>query len=585
MAPGSRGSVSPPAVLPTAVGRFALATAVEAAAAAEVLANDPASKPAYLAFRRAMAKVAPTIRTRVKLASEVIYGPPRPRDEAAGSVGALDAALVRRDLATAKAELDKVRRGLELSVVELGRANIAPGPESATNALSAAAYDLGAVILESTHDLPEEPDAILAMARGQLAALSEGAAALAEDLDASVADREAVKVRVAPLADALDAATTSLDLADRGALVVATGRLGAAIRVLAAHQKLSPRLPYAPRSPVTQVAGESFAEPVSALTLPSARLSIQTAEERRALAKVGERLFADKRLSQGNQRSCASCHDPKRAFADGLVSPTSLDPETPKLRHTPTLLYTPLHAAQLWDGSVVAPGPQALRVIHSKAEMGLQPGELQTRLAALPEYQKDLPVPAQGGKTAEASVSEALVAYEVEAMVPADAPIDRLARGEPNALTADQRRGLDVFAGKGRCARCHIPPFFGGSRPLDFAVPVFAVLGVPSALGASSIDPDRGRGRVSKRAADEHAFKTPTVRDISLTAPYFHNGAYPTLEDVVSFYEKGGGKALGFDVPNQDPEVRPLQLSPEDKRVLLVFLREALLDRSLSKAR
>jgi cytochrome c peroxidase len=123
-----------------------------------------------------------------------------------------------------------------------------------------------------------------------------------------------------------------------------------------------------------------------------------------------------------------------------------------------------------------------------------------------------------------------------------------------------------------------VPPLFGGSRPHDFSVPVFAVLGVPDAPGGHAIDPDRGRALVTRRPIDEHAFKTPTVRDVARTAPYFHHGRYARLEDIVDFYDKGGGRGLGLDVPNQDPEVRPLALTAGEKRVLLVFLREALLD-------
>ena len=115
-----------------------------------------------------------------------------------------------------------------------------------------------------------------------------------------------------------------------------------------------------------------------------------------------------------------------------------------------------------------------------------------------------------------------------------------------------------------------MPPVFSGSRPPDFTAPVFAVLGVPSAPSgrATSLDADRGRG-----GGD---FRVPTVRNVGRTAPYFHNGRYATLEQVVDFYDRGGGKGIGVDVPNQDPEIRPLHLSAEEKRVLLVFLREAL---------
>jgi cytochrome c peroxidase len=172
------------------------------------------------------------------------------------------------------------------------------------------------------------------------------------------------------------------------------------------------------------------------------------------------------------------------------------------------------------------------------------------------------------------NIGLALAAFEARELVPGEAPIDRFARGDDGALSADERAGLDVFAGKGRCARCHVPPVWSGSRPPDFTAPIFAVLGVPSAPGTTVLDADRGRG-----AGD---FRVPTVRNVTRTAPYFHNGRYATLDQVVDFYDRGGGKGVGVDVM-QDPEIRPLHLSADEKRLLLVFLRQALTDPPAAK--
>ncbi len=181
------------------------------------------------------------------------------------------------------------------------------------------------------------------------------------------------------------------------------------------------------------------------------------------------------------------------------------------------MLYTSLHAAQLWDGGTVSPASQALQVIHRRAEMGLDAAELASKLSAIPAYREALHD--DTGAVSPARVAEALVAFEIEALVPADAPIDRFARGDEGALGPDERRGLDIFVSKGCCARCHVPPFFGGSRPLDFAVPVFAVIGTPDSPTAHVLDADRGRALITHRPADERAFKTPTVRNVARTAP------------------------------------------------------------------
>jgi cytochrome c peroxidase len=135
-----------------------------------------------------------------------------------------------------------------------------------------------------------------------------------------------------------------------------------------------------------------------------------------------------------------------------------------------------------------------------------------------------------------------------------------------------------VLAGPGRCARCHEPPLWGGSRPTDFAVTIYGVLGVPSAPEARRLDDDPGRFDVTRAAADRRAFKTPTLRDVGETAPYFHHGRFRTLEQVVDLYDRGGGRGLGLDVPNQDPDVRPLHLDAAERRALLAFLREGLRD-------
>jgi len=581
--PGAAASASaasaalPPAPRDPALAAFARGAIATAATSAQALRAKLDARAdggaAYLALRRDLARAAPFLRARATMASEVLFGPPRSVSEAGGARLALDGALARGDAAEASRRTLLIERGLTFAGAEIERAGIPV--EIGANALSDASYELGAMVLEATPDLPAEAAAMLADDRGTLDAIVDGGAAIARELAGTGAELEALTRAAAPLHAGFVSASATNVIEGRGALALATGRLGAAVRLLAAKGGARVRLPYPAR---VAVAAQGPAEFVSVLTLPAPRRGLESAEQRRALAEVGRLLFQDKRLSRGDVRACSSCHQPARGFADGLVAQPSLDPEVPALRHTPTLLYTSLHAAQMWDGATLSPESQALHVIHSRAEMGLDAGDLAVKLATIPAYLEALRDDA--GQVSPARVAQALVAYEVEALVPADAPIDRFARGDEGALTEDQRRGLDVFVSKGRCARCHVPPFFGGSRPLDFAVPVFAVIGVPASPAGRVLDPDRGRALHTHRAADEHAFKTPTVRDVARTAPYFHHGRFARLEDVVAFYTKGGGRGLGLEVPNQDPDVRPLQLTADEERALLVFLREALLDAS-----
>ncbi len=465
--------------------------------------------------------------------------------EAGGSIGALDRAMTGHDcnaVRDAAGNLEAAFRIPETAVDRIGISRTAFG-----QAVSDATYRLGQAVLESTPYVPEADDAAFADVMGFLDFIEAGTGALGLDLTS----------KAAPILR-LRTARTLAEVTDRAGIVRAAGALGASIRRGLRATGIATTLMYRPLHD---------APDIDALTLPRPALPVDASR-----AALGKQLFFDRRLSPRGARACATCHDPGRAYADGLVAPASLDPGTTLHRNTPSLLYAPVEALLTWDGRVRMADRQALMVLHTRAEMGSTDEQLAHVVASDPAYATAFRASFADGVT-PANIGIALASFEASDLVPGSAPIDRFARGEEDALSPDDRAGLDVFAGKGRCARCHVPPVFSGSRPPDFTAPVFAVLGVPSAPSrgaATSIDGDRGRG-----SGD---FRVPTVRNVRATAPYFHNGRYPTLDGVVDFYDKGGGKGLGLDVPNQDPEIRPLHLTSEEKRVLLVFLREALTD-------
>ncbi|MBK9258959.1 MAG: hypothetical protein IPM54_03910 [Polyangiaceae bacterium] len=524
----------------------------------------------YLAFRRALAAGAPLWRRREMLAGEVIFGPLRSVDEAGGALSRLDAALVQTDPKAAREALDTLGAPLRL-FVETSK-TIAFSPSIVAQGLSTAAYDLGLLAAEANPGLPDGLPAVLADCLGTLDFIERGADILAASAAGKTAETlAAVTLQIAPLRKRLDDAVSPGVFEDRASFVLMTGKLGVALRRLATSAGLSVKLPYRPRVSATP---NEIDEPVSAFTVPLRNVGDDALAD--AWVALGRALFFDKRLSTGGVRACATCHVPEKGLSDAVARPQSLDPSV-KLRHTPTLLYGSLQAAYLWDGRVLTAERQALGVIHAKAEMGLSDDEI-VRVLERADELRPLFAAVAAPKVTPDVVARALSAFQARAFVPTDADIDRFARGEEGALSSASRAGFDVFAGKGRCARCHVPPLFGGSRPRDFAVPIFAVLGVPTAPDATTIDPDLGRGSVTHRAADEHAFKTPTVRNVVRTAPYFHHGAYRTLEQVVDFYDRGGGRGLGLSVPNQDPDVRKLSLSVDEKRVLLEFMRVALVD-------
>lgn len=527
--------------------------------------------PDYLAFRRAIAAGAPSWRRREMLAGEVIFGPLKSVDEAGGALARLDGALTRGDSPAAREALDTLAAPLRL-FVETSK-TLSFTPLILAQLLSSAAYDVGLLALEATPAVPDGLSAVLADALGTLDFIDRGADFLAKTAPGKTTDTlAAVTAQSGDLRKRLDKAVQSRVFEDRAGFVLLTGKLGISLRGLAKSVGLDPRPPYRPR---ISTAPSDADENVSALTIP-ARNFADDDPKTMAHVDLGRALFFDKRLSTGGVRACATCHAPEKGLADGTERPRSLDPSV-TLRHTPSLLYGSLQAAYLWDGRVLTAERQALGVIHAKAEMGLSDEDI-VRVVERADDLRPLVAALAVPQITPELVARALAAFQAHQFVPADAQVDRFARGEESALSRAARAGLDVFAGRGRCARCHVPPFFGGSRPRDFTVPIFAVLGVPTNPEASKLDADLGRGAVTHRDADAHAFKTPTVRNIARTAPYFHHGAFRTLEQVVDFYDRGGGRGLGLSVPNQDPDVRKLGLSADEKAALLEFLRVALLD-------
>lgn len=515
--------------------------------------------PGHGLLRRALAAVEPFARAGSRRATEVLYGPLRPADEGAGAMGALDVALAAHDCREASSQRFQIASALRLMSVEIVDGHRL-GEAKTARALSDAAFDLGLATLEARVSSSAFDEADRGEALGLTDAIEAGTKALWPDLAGSL-DRAAADVRA--IRGAIEQAPSMAALADRARLVRMTGPIGLAIRAAARSHGLDIRPPHRPSSAADAA--------VSALTLPPPRARVDP-----DLAAIGARLFADRRLSSKKQSSCATCHDPARAYTEPRATPLSLDPAHPLLRNTPTLLYNDLQATQLWDGRVVTAEAQALRVIHNHAELGLDDAELVERVSADPAYAAAFAARAGGAVTA-AGVAAALGAH-MASLGAGTSPIDAYARGDDDALSAEMRRGLDVFAGPGRCARCHVPPLWGGSRPSDFAVPIYAVLGVPTRPEAPKLDSDAGRQGVTHRPVDKGSFKTPSIRDAARTGPYMHHGRFATLEQVVDFYDRGGGRGIGLVVPAQDPDVRPLHLTPADRRALLVFLREGVLD-------
>jgi cytochrome c peroxidase len=269
---------------------------------------------------------------------------------------------------------------------------------------------------------------------------------------------------------------------------------------------------------------------------------------------LGAALFSDPMLSADRTTSCASCHDPNRAFTDGRRVAVGVFGRT-GARATPALLNRGYGSAFFWDGRATTLEAQVLEPIQNPNELGTSVDQVIARLMDSPHYVAAF-ANAFGDTPRRENLSRALASF-VRSIRAGGTPVDRFVNGEHHALTDQERHGLRIFRGKANCTACHIGPAFSDER--------FHNTGVAWRTGAPA---DEGRFRVTARAADRGAFKTPTLREIARTAPYMHDGAFDTLAEVITFYD-GGGHAN----PHLDPEVRPLKLTEPEKQALESFLR------------
>ena len=246
--------------------------------------------------------------------------------------------------------------------------------------------------------------------------------------------------------------------------------------------------------------------------------------------ELGRRLFTDRRLSRNRTISCASCHHPARAFTDGRVVPVGVFGRRGR-RNAPALVNRAWGRSFFWDGRARTLEEQVLRPIEDPNEMDLPAGVAAARV---------------GLSTAD--LSRALASY-VRSIMSGDSPYDRFTAGRRDALSAEQQIGLQIFRGRGSCTRCHVGPTFTDERLHNTGV---------AWRNGSLTDEGGGRGE----------FKTPTLREVARTAPYMHDGSMATLEEVVTYYDRGGNAN-----PWLDPDLRPLRLAANERQALVSFLR------------
>lgn len=291
-------------------------------------------------------------------------------------------------------------------------------------------------------------------------------------------------------------------------------------------------------------------------------------------ARLGEFLFFDPILSGNMQRSCASCHKPNLAFCDGLQKATEFEQQGQLSRNTPGLLNVILQRQFFYDGRARQPEQQINDVLHNKKEMNISIDEMISRLNESDEY-KALFANAYRG-TADTIISyygvlKAITEYE-KTLISLNSRFDQYLNGNYTTLNQQEINGYNLFSGKALCGSCHFFPLFNGLVPPVFNDTEYEVIGVPDKPESKTIDPDEGRMNVYGISIHQYAFKTPTVRNVQLTAPYMHNGIYKTLDEVIEFYNKGGGVGLGISIPHQTLPFDSLRLNKQEISDLKAFM-------------
>jgi cytochrome c peroxidase len=261
-------------------------------------------------------------------------------------------------------------------------------------------------------------------------------------------------------------------------------------------------------------------------------------------------LFFDTRLSRDRNLSCASCHNPSFGWEVPFATAIGAGGK-PIGRHAPTAVNLAWSQNLFWDGRAPSLEAQARGPIEAAVEMDLPMASAVERLNAVQGYVKAFAKAYPKEGLNEATILKAIATFE-RTIVTGDTPFDRYIRGDRKALGDDARRGFDVFVGKARCAACHSGWNFTDDKFHD--------------IGLQTADP--GRRALSQNAADQHAFKTPGLREIAARAPYMHHGQVSTLEGVLAHYVSGGQQR-----PSLSPLMKPLTLTAQDTQDLLAFLR------------
>lgn len=270
-----------------------------------------------------------------------------------------------------------------------------------------------------------------------------------------------------------------------------------------------------------------------------------------AKAALGKTLFFDPRLSRNQQMSCATCHSPDNRWSDGRKIPLGAE-HLSHPRRTPTVLNSAWLTALMWDGRASSLEAQAVLPITTEHEMNYDMAELTARLQHVEGYYP-LFAKAFGDETiTQQRISDALASFQ-RTLVSETAPFDRWVEGDTTALSDSAKRGFDLFTSKAQCAACHTSWRFTDDSFHD--------------IGLASTDLGKGAFVPAQIVIMQHAFKTPSLRDLPENGPFMHDGSMTTLEEVIRHYEEGGIQRASLS-----KEMQPFDLTDSERNDLIAFI-------------
>ncbi|WP_404379546.1 cytochrome-c peroxidase [Caenispirillum salinarum] len=304
--------------------------------------------------------------------------------------------------------------------------------------------------------------------------------------------------------------------------------------------------------------------------------------------ELGKKLFFDGRLSGNGSMPCVACHRPELGWeTNGAISFGY--PGTTHWRASQTVLNSAYYNKLFWDGAVTSLEAQAKAAAEGAVAGNGDGAMMEMRLAAVPEYVDSFKNVFGTDWPMINDAWKAIAAFERTIVSdPAKVPFDRYMNGDEQAIPASAKRGLDLFEGKAGCVSCHNGPLLSDEKFYKLGVPENAFFaddpiqqithrwevyqkGVDEKTYRAA-DRDHGRYYVTKRPEDDGKWRTPSLREIAYTAPYMHSGALETLDDVIDFYDAGGGEGA---------PIQPLGLTAGEKADLLAFLKTLSMDEPL----